>query len=255
MSVLQVANIHLETTANNRIHVPAANTVAIVAAGANTFLANSSVTSLLVAGVAALTANSSAVSIPGLGAFLNVNTQIFSTNGTFTVPTNAKHIIGIMTGAGGRGANGTYVAGSMCTPTTGSAGAGGGGGGGIIFSTIASSIGADASTQAVTVGIGGGATRTTSLGAIVSCAGGANAATITGGAGGAVTTTLTAGTFLSLSGGAGMPGFSIEGTVGPPGGPGGLIGGAGGAGGGNSGSDNPGANGQPGFAVFLTLLD
>ena len=46
MSVLQVANIHLESTANNRIHLPAANTIAIVAAGSNTFVANSSTVSI-----------------------------------------------------------------------------------------------------------------------------------------------------------------------------------------------------------------
>ena len=43
MSVLQVANIHLESTANNRIHLPAANTIAIVAAGSNTFVGNQTV--------------------------------------------------------------------------------------------------------------------------------------------------------------------------------------------------------------------
>lgn len=42
MSVLQVANIHLESTANNRIHLPSANTIAIVAAGSNSIVANSS---------------------------------------------------------------------------------------------------------------------------------------------------------------------------------------------------------------------
>lgn len=42
MSVLQVANIHLESTANNRIHLPAGNTMAIVVAGSNAVLANTS---------------------------------------------------------------------------------------------------------------------------------------------------------------------------------------------------------------------
>ena len=63
MSVLQVANIHLESTANNRIQLPAANTVAIVAATANVFIANATVTALTVAGTNTYVANSSTVLI------------------------------------------------------------------------------------------------------------------------------------------------------------------------------------------------
>ena len=40
MSTLQVANIHLETTGNNRIQLVSANTVALVVAGSNVFNAN-----------------------------------------------------------------------------------------------------------------------------------------------------------------------------------------------------------------------
>jgi hypothetical protein len=41
MSTLQVANIHLESTGNNRIHVTSANTITIAAGGVNTLVINS----------------------------------------------------------------------------------------------------------------------------------------------------------------------------------------------------------------------
>lgn len=75
MSVLQVANIHLESTANNRIHLPAANTVAIVAAGSNTFIANSTVVTI-VSGSNTIVANSTTLSVPVANTFLGPGASI-----------------------------------------------------------------------------------------------------------------------------------------------------------------------------------
>jgi hypothetical protein len=76
MSVLQVANIHLESTANNRIHLPAANTIAIVAAGANVVVANSSTVSIVAAGSNNIVANSSTLSVPLANTFLGPGASI-----------------------------------------------------------------------------------------------------------------------------------------------------------------------------------
>jgi hypothetical protein len=57
MSTLQVANLHLESTGNNRVQF-VSSSLAIVAGGANTVVANSTVTQLVAGGTTVLTANS-----------------------------------------------------------------------------------------------------------------------------------------------------------------------------------------------------
>jgi hypothetical protein len=57
MSTLQVANLHLESTGNNRVQF-VGSSLAIVAGGANTVVANSTVTQLVAGGTTVLTANS-----------------------------------------------------------------------------------------------------------------------------------------------------------------------------------------------------
>jgi microcystin-dependent protein len=59
MSTLQVANLHLESTGNNRVQF-VSSSLAIVAGGANTIVANSTVTQLIAGGTTAATINSTA---------------------------------------------------------------------------------------------------------------------------------------------------------------------------------------------------
>lgn len=65
MSTLQVANLHLESTGNNRIQLATTGTVAIVAAGSNTFVANSTSVNISVGGTNVITANSTVATITG----------------------------------------------------------------------------------------------------------------------------------------------------------------------------------------------
>lgn len=112
MSTLQCANIHLESTANNRLQYLGTNTVAVVVGGTNNFvantttttlvsgsavnlLANSSVTSLQVNGANSLVANSTATQLTvGATALLTVNSTAANVSsntlnlGTFTAASN-----------------------------------------------------------------------------------------------------------------------------------------------------------------------
>lgn len=65
MSTLQVANLHFESTGNNRIQLATTGTVAIVAAGSNTFVANSTSVNISVGGTNVITANSTVATITG----------------------------------------------------------------------------------------------------------------------------------------------------------------------------------------------
>jgi hypothetical protein len=58
MSTLQVANIHLESTGNNRIQLATTNTVAVVAGSANVVVGNTSVTQLIGGGANVVVGNS-----------------------------------------------------------------------------------------------------------------------------------------------------------------------------------------------------
>jgi hypothetical protein len=58
MSTLQVANIHLESTANNRIQYNGSNTLTLVTGGSNSFIANSSSITISAGGANNLIANS-----------------------------------------------------------------------------------------------------------------------------------------------------------------------------------------------------
>jgi len=92
MSTLQVSNVHLESTANNRIEYAGSNTVNIYAGGTNVLSANSSTMNIPVAGGIAIgntTVHTSSVAIGNS----TVNTAITSTGITqnglnFRVPKN-----------------------------------------------------------------------------------------------------------------------------------------------------------------------
>jgi len=67
MSTLQCANIHFESTANNRLQYFGSNSVGIVAGGANTLVTNNTVTTLQVNSSNVVVANSTATQIQVAG--------------------------------------------------------------------------------------------------------------------------------------------------------------------------------------------
>lgn len=66
LPTLQSANVHLEATGNNRFQLVSSNTIAIVAAGANAIVANSTVTVISAAGANAIIANTTSIRAAGL---------------------------------------------------------------------------------------------------------------------------------------------------------------------------------------------
>lgn len=78
MSTLQVANVWLESTANNRISYPAANTMSVVAGGVNTFVANSSTTMVQINSANVIVANST--------------TSTFAVNGAASITANTTKV-------------------------------------------------------------------------------------------------------------------------------------------------------------------
>lgn len=160
-----------------------------------------------------------AINVPGIGAALSADVQVFSSSGaaTWTKPANAKHVWVLCIGGGGGGGSGAKQSATVCT---GGGGAGAGGRAEGWF--LASLLGA---TVAINVGIGG----TGGAAVTVANSNGNN------GAGGGSTTF---GTFLSgFGGGGGAGGTSANGCGG---------GGAGGGGNGGTGSSIPGTGGRGG---------
>ena len=221
MSTLQVANLHLESTGNNRIQLATTGTVAIVAAGSNTFVANSTDVNISVGGTNVISANSTAATITGgivangsvgtagqvlvsggAGANLywgagggNYALQAYTSNTTWTKPANLKSIkVTVVGGGGGRSPASAQPGGG--TPDFTGPGAGGGG----YAVKYINEIDITAPVT-VTIGDGGNTTVTTggtsSFGAFVSATGGAI------GSGGAGT-----------SGNINIPGYPNLGTIG-----------------------------------------
>jgi hypothetical protein len=134
--------------------------------------------------------------------------QVFTSSGTFTVPTGVTGVKVTVIGGGGGGGNATKTS-TSGNPSVG----GGGGGGGCAIEYVTGLTGG--STVAVTVGAGGtaaGAGGTSSFGAYCSGTGGAAGGSVSGaglfGAGGAGGTG--SGGNLNLSGGAGAPGIVVN---------------------------------------------
>lgn len=63
MSTLQCSNIHLESSANNRLQYLGTNTIAVVVGGTNSFVANTTTTTIVTGSAVNLLANSTVSSI------------------------------------------------------------------------------------------------------------------------------------------------------------------------------------------------
>lgn len=175
MSTLQVANIHLESTGNNRIQVTSSNTVSIVAGGSNTLSVNSTavntngqftVNGAPLQGAALLFGIYNQTATPS-------NVQTFDTSGTWTKPGGGTLVLIECIGAGGSGSRHSTAA-NTC------------GGVGGAYQSVYVNIETLPSTVSVTVGTGG-ASRT---GSNQTGAAGGNSSfgsyiTATGGPGGA----------------------------------------------------------------------
>ena len=91
--------------------------------------------------------------------------QVFTSSGTFTVPTGVTTVLVTVIGAGGNGGNGIY---DGCTWTSG----GGGGSGGFVQNYVAVTSGGSAS---VTIGtVGGSRTSSFAGGSTITASGGSN---------------------------------------------------------------------------------
>ena len=99
MSTIQVANLHLESTGNNRIHLTSANTVAVVAGGVDTFVANTTTINLVAGGVDTFVANTTTINLVAGGTTIltaNSTTPIAKTSDilgkqTIWVPASAMY--------------------------------------------------------------------------------------------------------------------------------------------------------------------
>ncbi len=137
MSTLQVANLHFESTGNNRLQYTGSNSYNLVAGGVGVAVINTT----------ALSVNGSIV-LNGtiLGTLPTPNVQTFNSSGTWTKPTSAtvpytEYKVELW---GGGGSGGKSVA-DQC--------AGGGGGGGYwVWTGPLTDLG---NTETVTVGLGG----------------------------------------------------------------------------------------------------
>lgn len=92
MSTLQCANIHFESTANNRLQYFGSNSVGIVAGGANTLVTNNTVTTLQVNSSNVVVANSTVtqIQVAGSNAVVANSTQtILAVGGTTELTVNA----------------------------------------------------------------------------------------------------------------------------------------------------------------------
>jgi hypothetical protein len=92
MSTLQVANIHLETTANNRIQYNGSNTLILITGGANNLIANSTSTTISVGGANNLVANSTTTQLQVNSANVvvaNSTSTIIAVGGTTELTVNS----------------------------------------------------------------------------------------------------------------------------------------------------------------------
>lgn len=203
MSTLQVANIHLESTGNNRIqyagsnvvNIVAANAVNIAAAGVNVAAVNSTALSI----TKALAANGSVGTAaqvllsggPGGNAYWGAGggggyaIQVFTANGTWTATSpNLKSVKVSVVGGGAGGGAGSI--GPIPAPVVTIGGLGGSGGVSIGSFPVAANPALSAPVT-VTVGLGGAASAagtTSSFGALASGTGGTAASGTTNGSGG-----------------------------------------------------------------------
>lgn len=204
MSTLQVANIHLESTANNRIQYTGSNSFNIVAGGSNTLTVNSTVVvanaamtisgALSVAG--ALSGAAGAIGSSGTGKL-----TAYTSPGTWSNSApNLKAVkVTVVGGGGAGGGGGTGPTGSENNPISPASYYGGSGGGGG-FSVGVYPVAANPALSApvtVTVGAGGANSPapasggTSSFGSLISATGGGaggnspgSASSTTNGAGG-----------------------------------------------------------------------
>ena len=85
MSSIQVGNVVFESTGNNRLQYTSSNTVALVTAGQNSLIANSSITYLQVAGQAVVSANTTTTFVQAAGATLiTANDTVLNLSGNVT---------------------------------------------------------------------------------------------------------------------------------------------------------------------------
>lgn len=168
------------------------------------------------------------------------NVQIFTSNGTFTVPAGVRYVDVEVVGSGGAGGGSTGGASSS--------GAGGGGGAGGYTRGVVDLIGV--STVTVTVGVGGTGVsagngnngNTSSFGAYLSASGGSGGlSSSNGGTGGD-------GAGGTYTGGSGTPGVGASGSTCIAGSGGASFLGGGGKGGTTSGSTGNSSSGQSGRA-------
>lgn len=168
MSTITVANVNLDSSGNNQIRFFGANSIQIVAGGANVAVINSSMLVL-------------AASIIGSGFGGIINIQSFSANGTYTRSTGAGRALIFATGGGGGGGGAGLLANN----------APGGAGGGAGATAIALINVASIATATITIGSGGSVSSGNTAGAAGSNTLFVNAATTyvscNGGAGGATT--------------------------------------------------------------------
>lgn len=151
--------------------------------------------------------------------FIGSQGQVFTSSGTFTVPTGVTAVKVTVVGGGGNGGNNTSANATAC---------GGGGGGGVAVRYVTGLT--PGGTQTVTVG---GVAGTSSFGAFASATGGASvgANTAAGGAGG----TGSSGTY-NIAGGTGGTGngaFNVNGS--------------------GAGAGAGGSNGESGFFISFTI--
>lgn len=193
MSTLQVANIHFESTANNRIQYAGSNTLTVVAGGANVVSANSttfSINKVLIANGSAgtsgqyLTSGGSSsntywtsINFPTVSGTLIRAPQVLTTGTSYTTPANCTSIYVECVGAGGGGAGATGTSGQ------------GGGGSGAYCAKLFTVTESTAYTYAIgSGGSGAGGSTTFTVGATtITAGGGGSGSSTTGGTGGTAT--------------------------------------------------------------------
>jgi hypothetical protein len=140
-----------------------------VALGSSVTLNNAGVTSITAGTGISVSASTGGVTITNSSTgYAGIGSRIFTTSGTFTIPSNITQLLVTVVGGGGAGYNGSY--GQPC---------GGGGGGGVIQGYISGLIGGN--TVSITVG---GSGSSSSFGSYLTATAGSTGNYIYGGAGG-----------------------------------------------------------------------